>query len=439
MDGVTGIGCKADDKTSSCYPNRDRRGAPEKEAPRTLRVRPDMRFAQAIMHNGGDAMKRCYQCATCSVVCSLSPTNKPFPRKEMLWAQWGLKEELVSDLGLWLCHGCGDCSTHCPRGAKPSEALAAMRASVIAELSFPHAIAKAVQNPVRCLLLMMVPSSVLAAAMLWEGTLRVHPGPVVWSKFMPHSALFEGLFFGLMGWGVLVGAVGVVRLWRRMALVHPVVERSLVVPVWKALLCVLVDLALHRRFGSCEQNRHRKYAHALTVFGFLAAMLTAGGGAVLENGFGITSPLPNPDAPPWAYGVGVALKVIGVLGAVGLVGGAGWMVSRRLFRRDEDGTSSFFDGVFLAVLLATGVSGSLVYVMRLLECGAVGYPLFFVHLSLVAFLLSTMAYTKFAHVFYRTAAMTFALHVGRGPRAVRNGSTFSSLLVQCAPHVAEDT
>jgi quinone-modifying oxidoreductase subunit QmoC len=151
----------------------------------------------------------------------------------------------------------------------------------------------------------------------------------------------------------------------------------------------------------------------LTLFGFAAALLTAFGGAVLENGFGVPSPLPNPNAPSWAFCVGSGLKILGILGAVGLLGGSGWMLYRRLFQQEEVGATSFFDGVFLWMLFGTGLSGTMVYVARISECGTVGYPLFFLHLSLVALLLSTMGYTKFAHVFYRTTAMTFTLHVGR--------------------------
>ena len=88
---------------------------------------PDVGFIKDVRALGGGDLKKCYQCATCSVVCPISPETKPFPRKEMIAASWGLKDKVVSSSDIWLCHNCGDCNTRCPRDAKPGDALAAIR------------------------------------------------------------------------------------------------------------------------------------------------------------------------------------------------------------------------------------------------------------------------------------------------------------------------
>ena len=81
-------------------------------------VEPDVGFIKEVSKLGGQDLKKCFQCATCSVACPISPDTKPFPRKEMIAASWGLKDRLIGNGDIWLCHNCGDCTTLCPRGAK---------------------------------------------------------------------------------------------------------------------------------------------------------------------------------------------------------------------------------------------------------------------------------------------------------------------------------
>jgi len=103
-------------------------------------IEPDVNFINEVAGLGGEDLKKCFQCATCSVACPISPDNKPFPRKEMIAASWGLKDKLVGNGDVWLCHNCGDCSTLCPRGAKPGDVLAAVRQYTITEYATPKAL-----------------------------------------------------------------------------------------------------------------------------------------------------------------------------------------------------------------------------------------------------------------------------------------------------------
>lgn len=60
-------------------------------------IKQDTDFTKEILTSGGENLMKCYQCGTCTVVCNPTPEEKPFPRKEMLYAQWGMKDKLLRD------------------------------------------------------------------------------------------------------------------------------------------------------------------------------------------------------------------------------------------------------------------------------------------------------------------------------------------------------
>ena len=49
--------------------------------PKPYPVKPDRDFLHRVLAEGGEDLKKCFQCATCSVVCELSDGKSPFPRK----------------------------------------------------------------------------------------------------------------------------------------------------------------------------------------------------------------------------------------------------------------------------------------------------------------------------------------------------------------------
>ena len=67
------------------------------------------------------------------------------------------------------------------------------------------------------------------------------------------------------------------------------------------------------------------------------------------------------------------------------------------------------------MLLVTVLLGFLAQVFRVFELRIAAYSTYYVHLVFVFFLLAYAGYTKMAHIFFRTAAMTYARWSGRGP------------------------
>ena len=370
-------------------------------------LQPDLNFIRNIKKSGGETLKKCYQCATCSVVCGLSPEEKPFPRKEMLWANLGLKDRLMSDPDVWLCHQCNDCTTKCPRGARPGDVLAAVRAMVFENFAFPSFMGKALNNPKALFGLLLVPAVLLFVLLMsihgWSFGFFADEH-IDYAEFFPHMYL-EILFMGGNALIFAFAAIGLARFWKTLK--HSAGKGS---PAFiPSLITTLLTIVSHKRFNDCIQNKPRYLAHLLIFYGFIGAMITAGLAVALTtlvpaNFFlHIASPinLPNP------------VKLLGVASGIAMLVGGGIMLSRRRNKNDDVGADGYPDRLFLWMLFLTAITGMLTFALRGFGIPAIAYTTYFIHLVIVFFLLWYAPYSKFAHMFYRTLAMTWAHGVKR--------------------------
>ena len=121
-------------------------------------IQPDLGFKRAIIGLDAHDLTACYQCGTCSAVCPISSAENPFPRKEMVWVQWGLKERALGNASIWMCHQCGSCNTYCPRDAKPANVMAALRDYSIGHYAVPAFMGRALNDPKALPLLFGIPA-----------------------------------------------------------------------------------------------------------------------------------------------------------------------------------------------------------------------------------------------------------------------------------------
>lgn len=391
-------------------------------------VRPDRQFIDTLMARGGGDLKRCFQCATCSVICDLNDGLRPFPRKEMIWAQWGLKDRLMADPDVWLCHQCGDCSARCPRGARAGDVLAAVREQVVRHYAVPRFLTSWANGGATLPLVLLLPVVLLAAALLARGPLEQALGVGgehgFYAEFFPHWLLI-GFFSLFTGLAVVAAAVGMVRFWKAMRAADTADGGyGPTVGILASLGRTAQAIFTHERFGRCTAQRPRRLAHLAAFYGFLALFVVTVW-AVLDlyvnpYVFGVASQYPFDLLHP--------MKVVANVGGVLLVAGAVKAIVDR--RRDVPGTpvSTSFDWIFVWLLLAVGVTGFGTEAFRFTvapESGAasVAHAVYFVHLVVVFQLLVYLPYSKFAHVLYRTVAMVYAEHTARRRPALVTAGT----------------
>jgi quinone-modifying oxidoreductase, subunit QmoC len=377
-----------------------------------LLVEPDLNFIKDVGILGGEDLKKCYQCATCSVVCPISPDNKPFPRKEMIAASWGLKDKLVKSADPWLCHNCGDCSTRCPRKAKPADVLAAIRAKAISEYSGPKVLANALNDPKMLPILLLVP----AVYILIMGTimgkifnfqfLNFSPeGTIVHAK-MVSTWLVDVVMLSAAGFAALTFFNGVKRFLgdiHQNALAEGKTAQKAIDAggFIQALIRTIPTILRHAKFNECTENKERGVSHMLVLFAFIGLFIVTNIFFVAIYGLQIHGPYSQLNPVKWLANVsGVALIIGSIL-----------LIKQRMDKPDQK--SAYKDWLLLGLVLGLGVSGMGAQLTRLAGWAAVSYAVYFIHLILIWFTFAYLPFSKLAHLVYRTAAMTYAEYAGR--------------------------
>jgi len=362
-----------------------------------LVVKPDTSFIRSVIRSGGEDLKKCYQCATCSAVCDLAPEGAPFPRKQMIEAQWGMKDRLVGDPALWLCHNCGQCTKRCPRGARPGDVLGALRREVIRHFAFPGFMGALVSGPRAWPVLFLLPVLIFAGIALTAGP-APGSGPLEFANLFPIPVL-EALFFAVSGFVVLAMGVSLARFTRALR------AGGAAGSIRDGFLPALKLAATNERLTGCEGERQKFWGHMLTMWGFGGLALV---GTVVGLGtmFGVMhTPLAasNP------------CKIFANLCAAVLLAGTLVLVAGRLKTSAARAAGTWFDWFFLLTLTGVVATGIASEALRIASAATMMYAVYFIHLVLILALFLYAPYSKFAHMLYRTVAI--ATVIGAEKRA----------------------
>jgi quinone-modifying oxidoreductase subunit QmoC len=385
-------------------------------------ISPDLKFVKEVIASGGSDLKKCYQCSTCTVVCNVTPDTKPFPRKEMLYAQWGMKDKLISNPDIWLCHQCSDCTAYCPRGAKPGEVLGAVRKLSIKHYS-PTPLAAMVGDPKFLILLLAIPVLLFLAYIAPKGYLdfsaipRGENGAIVYAKFMPVFPNIDVTFGAAAFFAVVCFSIGIMKYWKEMTANAGLTKYGMMARgnIFETIYQTIVEIMAHKRFQKCNVTKDRSASHILVFYAFIGLAITTTWAIVYLYGhefLGIPkvgifnfgeSPYPLYDP----------MKLLGNVSALALLIGIALVILNRFKNASKAGIGSYFDWLFLFVVFMIMASGILSEVFRLVNIAELAYPTYFTHLVFVFFLFAYAPFSKMAHMVYRATAMVFAKHVQR--------------------------
>ncbi len=363
--------------------------------------RPDNDFIQDVLGLGGEDLKKCYQCAACTSACSLSTEQNGFPRKEMLMAQWGMKDRTIEDPGPWLCYYCGDCSKVCPRKANPGETMMALRRYLTSYYDWTGLSRRMYRSGIWEIgFLLLMAAVVIALFTLPHGfgfglLARSGPAPlthVMLDRFAPVAIAHRA--------DQILALFLAVFLLSNAARMFFFLTRGRKIPVG-LYFTYLPVFALHGltqiRWKSCGSAETTKnwLRHLFLVTGyatmFLLVVIFLPWFQVQNNSFHWTS-------------------FLGYYATAVLLIATTWILIDRVRKQDEIYRYSHIsDWLFPILLFLTALSGILLNVLRLMDLPMPTYVLYTVHWAIAApMLIVEVPFGKWAHLIYRPLAIYLA-------------------------------
>ena len=301
-----------------------------------------------------------------------------------------------------LCHNCGAC-LHACQYAPPHEfalnvprAMAQVRVRTYEDHAWPPALGALYRRNGLALSLALAAGLALflVLAVALKGSLWHAPLAGDFYQVFPHG-LMVGLFAPVFGFAVLALAMGVRRFWRGQA-PGGASGAALAEAAHDALTLKYLDGGHGEGCNEADDafTKVRRRFHHLTFYGFMLCFAATAVGTVYHYAFGWIAP----------YGFTSLPKLLGMTGGVMLAAGTAglWRLNRRRHPLQGDPAQRPMDRGFIALLFLVATSGLALALLR--DTGALAL-LLAVHLGTVMALFLTMPYGKFAHGFYRAAAL----------------------------------
>ncbi|MDP3700270.1 MAG: tricarballylate utilization 4Fe-4S protein TcuB [Hylemonella sp.] len=310
-----------------------------------------------------------------------------------------------------LCHNCGAC-LHACQYAPPHEfavnvpqAMAKVRLQTYTDFAWPSALGKLYQR--NGLTLSLATAGALAFFMmltLWlKDTLWRVPASADFYGIFPHNLLVS-LFAPVFLFAVLALSLGLRRFWREVTpgrdYEAPVIAAVQGGAALEATHDVLRLKYLDGGHGEGCHNeddawtKKRRVFHHATFYGFMLCFAATSVATLYHYLFGWVAPYDLPSLPKILGAVGGVLLLIGTAGLY-------WLNLRR-HPQHGDAAQKPMDRGFIALLFFTSLTGLGLWAAR----GTTLMPATLaLHLGFVMALFLTLPYGKFAHGFFRSAAL----------------------------------
>lgn len=338
----------------------------------------------------------CNACRYCEGFCAMFPAM----------TQRLLFEKADTHYLANLCHNCGAC-LHACQYAPPHEfginipkVMAEVRGQTYQSYAWPKALGSIYQrNSLVAALALVIAFALFLVLAVWlSGPLFDSAAAGDFYKVFPHN-LLVGMFGPVFLFAVIALGMGIRGFLREIRLATgnlPATSSASLEAAQAALSLKYLDGGHGEGCNNDDDafTLARRRYHHFTFYGFMLCFAATALGTVYHYAFGWVAPYDFPSLP----------KVLGAAGGIGLViGTAGlWHLNRRRHPLHGDPAQKSTDLGFIALLFIISVSGLALWWLRDTPAMAL---LLCAHLASVMALFVTLPYGKFAHGFYRIAAL----------------------------------
>jgi heterodisulfide reductase subunit C2 len=83
---------------------------------------------QVAAEPGGEAIRRCYACGTCTAGCPVRRFHAVFnPRRIIRMVLLGMRDQVLKEPFVWVCATCYTCQERCPQGVRIADVMRALK------------------------------------------------------------------------------------------------------------------------------------------------------------------------------------------------------------------------------------------------------------------------------------------------------------------------
>src|SRR5512139_168169 len=94
----------------------------------------DLNFLDEVYRiPGGEKIKDCIQCGTCSGSCPVSWAMEETPRQIFAMIRAGMRNKVLDSLTIWTCASCYQCAERCPQEIKITDIMYMLKRMAIRE------------------------------------------------------------------------------------------------------------------------------------------------------------------------------------------------------------------------------------------------------------------------------------------------------------------